>query len=505
IPFATFLGFNGEKVPDIDLNFSGDFQPRAHEFCRTIFGVDRAFRAGTIGTIAEKTAIGHVKNYCERKGIQMRRAEMLNFAHKIMGVKRSTGQHPGGIVVIPKEIEYCDITPIQYPADDVTSSWRTTHFDYHKFESNLLKLDILGHDDPTMIRHLMNFVEAYPDEFKFSTVEGIPLTDKKVFGLFNGLESLGLTPSQTFGQTIGTTGIPEFGTTLTKKMLMQIRPDSVASLLKISGLSHGKGVWQGNSQDFMMGKKTGFATIDFDDLIGCRDDIMLYLIDKHLPSIDAFAIMEKVRHGRGLTPAMEKEMVEYNVPEWYIQSCKMIQYMFPKAHATAYVIMALRIGWFKVHKPIYYYAAYFSRRADGYDVESMADGAEAIQAKLLELQEKLDNKTALPKDGDIFNALLLAIEMVSRGYRFLQIDINKSAARDFLVTKDKMGLIIPFSALEGLGETIGKTIVEARSQAPFTSKEDVRKRTKINNTQFEKMNSLGSFKDLPEKDQMGLF
>ena len=505
IPFETFLGFDGTKTPDIDLNFSGDFQAQAHEFCRTVFGTERAFRAGTIQTTAEKTAIGYVRHYYEAKSMQGRNTEIFRLGKKIEGAKRSTGQHPGGIVVIPKEIEFSDIVPVQYPADDTTANWRITHFDYHKFESNLLKLDILGHDDPTMIRHLMDFVHKYPNEFPFSSVDEIPLNDEGVFKLFNGLESLGLTEDQTFGQKIGTTGIPEFGTKLAKDMLSEIRPTSVDNLLKISGLSHGTDVWQGNARDFMLGIKEGYEKIPFDELIGCRDDIMVYLIQKNLPAIDAFKIMEKVRKGKGVEPKFEQEMLEHNVPKWYIESCKLIKYMFPKAHATAYVIMALRIGWFKVHRPIFYYAGFFSRRADGYDVEAMAGGYEAIRTKLVELQEKKQANMASAKEEDTFDTLLLAIEMVARGYKFKQMDINESEAINFKVLEDRKTLLIPFGALDSLGESIAKSIVAARNESPFTSKKDVLTRTKLNSTQFEKMNQMGVFGDLPEDSQVGLF
>lgn len=505
IPFETFLGFKGNKTPDIDLNFSGDFQAKAHEFCRTVFGVDRAFRAGTIGTVAEKTAYGYAKGYAERKNLILRNCEIDRLAKKLQDVKRVTGQHPGGIVVIPKEIEFTDIIPVQYPADDVNSSWRTTHFDYHQFEDNLLKLDILGHDDPTMIRHLMNFVEEHPEDFPFSTVEDIPLTDTEVFKLFNGLESLGLTEADTFGQSIGTTGIPEFGTSLAKSMLSEIRPKRVDSLLKISGLSHGKMVWMGNARDFMLGIYPGFEKVPFEKLIGCRDDIMVYLMSKNLPAIDAFNIMETVRKHKGLTSDQIKEMKEHDVPDWYIESCKLIEYMFPKAHATAYVIMALRIGWFKVHRPIYYYAGFFSRRAEQFDVEAMAGGFSMIRVRLSELKEKIDKKSASEKEIEIYNTLLLALEMTARGYHFKQIDINRSEAINFKICEDKKTLLIPFKALESLGISTAIGIVEKRNQNQYTSKQDVMRRSGLNSTQFEKLNLLGAFKDLPESDQLGLF
>ena len=505
IPFETFLGFHGEKVPDIDLNFSGDFQPRAHEFCREVFGVDNAFRAGTIGTIAEKTAYGYVKGWLERQGKTARNAEIDRLSKKIVGVKRSTGQHPGGIVVVPKSIEYTDVIPVQYPADEVGAAWRTSHYDYHKFESNLLKFDILGHDDPTMIRHLMNFVEEFPEEFPFSKVEDIPLADKDVLSLFSSVNALGIEPSQVHNDIIGTTGLPEFGTKIAKDMLSEIKPKTVADLVKISGLSHGTDVWTGNARDYMLGLKPGVAPIPFKELIGCRDDIMVYLISKGLPADAAFEIMEKVRKGKGVAPNFEKMMREYGVPEWYIDSCKLIKYMFPKAHAAAYVIMALRIGWFKIHRPIYYYAGFFSRRCVQYNVNVMVGGWPSINARIKELDEKIANRSISTKESDEYATLLLALEMTARGFTFLPINITKSDHRDFLVTEDKKSLIIPFKALESLGENTAKSIVEAREVSNFTSKKDVMRRTKINSTVFEKMDQLGVFGDLPEDDQLGLF
>lgn len=502
IPFETFLGFDGDKVPDIDLNFSGEYQARAHEFCRELFGEDNAFRAGTISTIASRTAYGYVKGYLERKGIQARTCEINRLANKITGVKRSTGQHPGGIVVIPKEIEYSDITPVQYPADDLNAPWRTTHYDYHKFEDNLLKLDILGHDDPTMIRFLMNFVEANPSEFPFKTVEEIPLSDKKVLSIFSGLTSLGVESTQ-IHQVVGTTGIPEFGTQLTKEMLSEINPQTVDDLIKISGLSHGTDVWNGNARDYMLGKKPGVPPVPFKDLIGCRDDIMVYLIKRGLSASDAFEIMESVRKGRGVTVDQEKMMLKYNVPKWYIDSCKAIKYMFPKAHAAAYVIMALRIAWFKVYKPLYYYSAFFSRRANQFDVVVMASGYSAIKLKVKELEEKIMARNASNKEQELYNTLLLALEMTARGYTFKQVDIFKSEARDFVIEDNS--LRIPFSAVDSLGISTANSITDARNEAPFTSIRDVLNRTKINTTLYERLLQLGTFGKLPQDDQIGLF
>ncbi len=502
IPFETFLGFDGDKVPDIDLNFSGEYQARAHEFCRDLFGVDNTFRAGTISTIAEKTAYGYVKGYLERKGIEARNCEINRLSNRITGVKRSTGQHPGGIVVVPKEIEYTDITPVQYPADDINSNWRTTHFDYHKFEANLLKLDILGHDDPTMIRQLMNFVEENPDEFPFKKAEDIPLADKKVLALFNGLSSLGVDATQIL-QVVGTTGLPEFGTQLTKEMLSEINPRSIDDLIKISGLSHGTDVWNGNARDYMLGKKPGVPPVDFKDLIGCRDDIMVYLMNRGLTASDSFEIMERVRKGRGVSVEYEKKMLEHSVPKWYIDSCKSIKYMFPKAHAAAYVIMALRIAWFKVYKPIYYYSAYFSRRATAFDVYVMANGYSTIKLKVKELEEKIANKKATNKEIDLYGTLLLALEMTARGFEFKQVDIEKSAARDFLIEENSLRM--PFSAVDSLGEATAKSITDARDESEFTSVRDVLNRTRINATLYERLFQLGTFGNLPEDDQIDLF
>ncbi len=502
IPFETFLGFEGEKIPDIDLNFSGEYQSRAHEFCRELFGEDNAFRAGTISTIADKSAFGYVKGYLERKGIEARNCEIGRLADKITGVKRSTGQHPGGIVVIPKEIEYTDIIPVQYPADDTSAPWRTTHYDYHKFEDNLLKLDLLGHDDPTMIRQLMDYVEREPEKFPFRTVEEIPLADPEVLAIFSGVSSLGVDAAQVH-EVVGTTGIPEFGTTLSKDMLREIRPKTVNELIKVSGLSHGTDVWNGNAREYMLGLKEGVGPIPFEDLIGCRDDIMVYLIGKGLASADAFKIMESVRKGKGLSPEQEKLMLEHGVPHWYIDSCKLIKYMFPKAHAAAYVIMALRIAWFKVHRPLYYYAAYFSRRASAFDIINMVKGYQAINIRVKELAEKIEKKQASNKEQELYNTLLLALEMTARGYGFKQINIFKSHWRDFLIEGND--LILSFRTMDSLGDATAKSITDARAEQIFTSKKDILRRTKVNTTVFERLNEIGALDGLPDDDQIELF
>ena len=499
IPFETFLGFSGNKVPDIDLNFSGEYQERAHNFCREIFGEDYTFRAGTISGIAEATAYGYVKGHYEREKKQIRNCEIDREAEKLVGVKRTTGQHPGGIVVVPRGIDINEITPVQYPADDTTLSWKTTHQTYHPFEANLLKLDILGHDDPTMIRQLMNYVEAEPEKFPFSKVEDIPLDDKDVLKMFSGVEILGVKPEDVL-EDIGTTGLPEFGTTLAKDMLKEIRPTTVSDLIKISGLSHGEGIWNGNMRELFLGMNPNVKNLKFNELIGCRDDIMAYLLSKDLPAIDAFTIMEGVRKGKGLKKEQEKEMIDYGVPKWYIDACKAIKYMFPKAHATAYVVMALRIGWFKLHRPLYYYAGFFSKRADAFEIETMVAGKDAIKARLKELDEA---KKLTPKEQKVYVSLLLSLEMISRGFNFKQIDIFKSDWENFVIDGDS--LIIPFSAMDSLGPSIAKSIVDARNDNPFTSKKDVVRRSRINNTLVEKFNRLGIFKDLPEDDQLGLF
>ncbi len=503
IPFETFLGFEGDKVPDIDLNFSGDYQAKAHDFCREVFGEEYTFRAGTISAIQDNIAYGYVKGHNEREGKPMRQSDIKRLAAGLCGVKRSTGQHPGGIVVVPKGMDINEITPVQFPADDTSKNWYTTHHGYHDFEHNLLKLDILGHDDPTMIRHLMNFVHQEPEKFPFTTVEEIPLFDQGVLSLFSGVEVLNVTPAQV-KMEIGTTGLPEFGTQLAKTMLKDIRPKTVSDLIKISGLSHGRDVWNGNAKDYFFGIKEGVSAIPFNDLIGCRDDIMIYLLEKGLPALSAFTIMEQVRKGNGVLPEQEKEMLRYDVPKWYIDSCKAIKYMFPKAHATAYVIMALRIGWFKLYRPIHYYAGYFSRRASAFDVETMVAGYDAIFQKVKDIEERINNKQDVSrKEIDIYDTLLLALEMTARGYRFKQIDLEKSNWRDFLIEDNS--LIIPFIAVDSLGESTAKSIVEAREESSFTSIKDLSRRTRLSNTLIERFNRLGILKNLPEDDQLEIF
>ncbi len=503
IPFSTFLGFKGDKVPDIDLNFSGDYQPIAHEDIRQMFGKEYSFRAGTIGTVQEKTAFGYVKGYVERTEQKMRTAEIVRLVCQIEGVKRVTGQHPGGIVVVPHQIDIFDITPIQYPADDVTSSWRTTHFDYHSFESNLFKLDVLGHDDPTVIRYLMDFVDKYPEEFPFNDVYDIPFTDRDVMSLLSSTKVLKL--SNDIMSEVGTYGLPELGTPFVRGMLKETRPKSFSELVKISGLSHGTDVWLNNAQDLVLGKQA-FGKIPFSEVIGCRDDIMIYLIYQGLDPVDAYNITETARKtGKYLNDEQKALMREKGVPDWYIWSCNQIKYMFPKAHATAYVVMALRIAWFKVHRPIYFYATYFSKRADFFCVESFIGGYNIIKEKIIRLR-KMANPTN--KDLNLITELEIALEMTSRGFEFKLIDINESASSEFLLAEDKKTLLMPFTTLDGLGKNVADSIVNARKEKKFTSIEDLKKRTRLSKTLTQTLIDLGVLHDLKENDsgaQMTLF
>ena len=508
IPFETFLGFSGDKIPDIDLNFSGKYQPRAHEYVRTLMGNEHAFRAGTVTTVAENTAFGYVKAHLERKGLTKRQTEISRIAKNIEGVRRSTGQHPGGIVVVPSYKDIYDVTPIQYPADKIDNTWRTTHFDYHQFEDNLLKLDILGHDDPTTLRYIFDYVEAHPEEFPFSTPQGIPVDDPQVYKMFNETAVLGLKP-QDINCEVATFAIPEFGTKFTRQMLIDTLPKNFSDLVKISGLSHGTDVWATNCQDLVLGT-TEFGKIPFSEVIGCRDDIMVYLIENGLAPKNAFDIMEFVRKGKAAKndspekwDKFKEIMREKNIPEWYIWSCNRIKYMFPKAHAVAYVLMAVRIAWFKVYKPILFYSAFFSIRASQFEPEIMLAGIEQMNRRINEIMNM--PKTTV-KDEDLLTMYQVAVEMVRRGMKFLPVDINKSHATDFLIEGDALRL--PFTSIPGLGEAVAVDILEKRNEKPFASISDVNKRTKLNKTLFEKMTKLNAFKDLSEEEEeaeFGLF
>ena len=519
IPFETFLGFKGDKVPDIDLNFSGEYQAKAHSFCREIFGTENTFRGGTIGTIAKRTAENYVKDYYEKRNKKLRNCEVESMTENIMGIKRQTGQHPGGIVVVPKGIDINEVTPVQYPADDVTSDWKTTHVDYHKFEANLLKLDILGHDDPTMMRYLMNFVDANPSEFPFDRVEDIPLNDENVLKMFSGIDILGVTYDMVLSK-IASTGLPEFGTSLTKNMLAEIKPTTISDLIRISGLSHGTDVWSGNARDYFLGTRPGYDPIPISELICCRDDIMVKLIETGLPPQNAFKIMEAVRKGKGLSSENEALMRKFNVPDWYIDCCKKIKYLFPKAHATAYVIMALRIAWFKFYKPLYFYSGFFSKRSDFFEVDTLQGGFDTIKRRVQELEKKYGNLDDVSEDESattevssgggsavkekkLLNVLRVALEMVARGYSFIGVDINKSDAVNFKIEGNS--LIIPFVAIDSFGENTAKLLVQRRGDEPFTSIKDAERRGRISNSLFEKLYQVGAFDGLPQDDEIGLF
>ncbi len=508
IPFETFLGFNGDKVPDIDLNFSGEYQAKAHNYVKELLGADHAFRAGTIQTVAERNAFGYVKGYLEDKQIaNVRNAQVERLAKNIEGVKRSSGQHPGGIVVVPEEKEIFDVTPIQFPADDVNSEWKTTHFDYHSFEDNLLKLDILGHDDPTMIKFLMDYVYKYPEEFPFKRAQDIPVDDKKVYELFCSTEVIGVS-KEDINSEVASYGIPELGTNFVRQMLSDTKPSSFGGLVKISGLSHGTDVWLKNAQDLVLGKKEEYGQIEFDKVIGCRDDIMVNLMQFGMDPFKSFEIMEFVRKGK---PAKDKEkwakyeaeMNRNNVPKWYIWSCSQIKYMFPKAHATAYVLMAMRIAWFKVYHPVLFYSAFFSKRATQFEHETMVAGSNAIRNRIRDLEGQFNLSV---KDEAILTTLLISLEMTRRGHKFLKVDINLSEATEFKI--EGRNLRMPFTSVDGLGENVAYDIVEKRNEKPFTSKKEVKERTRINKTVFEKMEDYGSFDDLIEENdviEQGLF
>ena len=506
IPFETFLGFDGDKVPDIDLNFSGEYQSQAHEYIRTVFGPENAFRAGTVGTIADKNAYGYVKGYCERKGIELRTCEMERLANYLVGVKRSTGQHPGGIVVVPHNVDIYDVTPVQYPADNKENPWRTTHYDYHSFENNLLKLDILGHDDPTLIRYFMNYVHDHQEQFPFDNPQDIPIDDKNIYRLFSGTDVIGVTEGD-IGSKVASFAVPELGTNFVRQMLVETLPRTFAQLVKISGLSHGTDVWNTNAQDLVAGS-TEFGKIDFKDIIGCRDDIMVDLLRFGLEPLMSFQIMEFVRKGK-VAKDQEKwakyksVMIEKNVPSWYIWSCERIKYMFPKAHATAYVLMALRIAWFKVNSPALFYSGWFSKRAKGHSVQAYLGGKMAIKAQMEEIMNK-PGRTAT--DDDKYTALQVALEMVCRGIKFLPVDINKSSATVYEV--EDGNLRIPFVAVDSLGESIAVDIVQKREEKAFTSKKDVLKRTRLSQTLYDLFDVMHSFGNLPEDDpeqEIGLF
>ncbi len=494
MPFATFLGFNADKVPDIDLNFSDLNQAAAHEYTKVLFGVDNVYRAGTIGTVADKTAYGFVKGYCEDKNITMRNIEIERLAQGCVGVKRTTGQHPGGIVVIPGYMDVYDFTPYQYPAEDVDANWRTTHFDYHAIDQDVLKLDILGHTDPTQLRMLQDLTGI--------DVKTVPFDDKETMGLFLSPEPLGVTKEQIMNDT-GTLGVPEFGTNFTIGMLRDTKPTTFAELIKISGLSHGTDVWLGNAQELI--KKN---IVPFKEVIGCRDDIMVHLIQCGMEPIKAFKIMEFVRKGKASKEPdawvqHKKTMEDAGIPDWYIESCGKIKYMFPKAHAAAYVMSAFRIAYFKVHYPAEYYASYFSTRFDIFEVETMINGYDAIKARITDIISKGDEATS--REKELLETLKLALEATARGFKFGNIDIKKSDSKNFVIDEDKKTLIHPFRALEGLGGAVAKQIVDERKKKEYFCIEDFQARGKVNITSMEKLRNLGVFNNMPESAQLSLF
>lgn len=494
IPFETFLGFEGDKVPDIDLNFAGEYQSRIHWYTGEIFGHDHVFRAGTIGTVAEKTAFGYVKKYMEERGVECSRAEENRLAAGCTGVRRTSGQHPGGVVVVPKEIEIYDVCPIQHPADDPDSDIITTHFEYHSIDANLLKLDELGHDDPTIIKHLENLTGVNAQE--------IPLDDPETMSLFHSCKALkykGENPdTDPILGDLGCVAVPEFGTKFVRGMVKETHPSTFAELVSISGLSHGTDVWLGNAAELVR------KGIPLSGCICCRDDIMNYLILQGVKPKLSFKTMESVRKGKGLTEEMEAAMNEQHVPEWYIDSCKKIKYMFPKAHAVAYVMMAFRIAWFKVHRPLAFYSAYFSIRAKGFDASCMIKGDKVCLDKMTELRGKERDKTISAAEKDMMTTLEVCHEFYRRGFTFEPMDVYKSDATRFLVTET--GLIPPFTSMPGIGEQAALSIVEERKNGKFLSAEELIVRCpKASKAVVELLKQIGALGSMPKTTQMTLF
>ena len=489
IPFETFLGFGGDKVPDIDLNFSGEYQAEAHKYCISMFGSSHVFRAGTIGTVAEKTAFGYVKKYLEERGKSAVSAEKNRLAAGCVGVRRTTGQHPGGLVVIPQENEIWDFCPVQHPADDPNSDQITTHFEYHSMEENLLKLDMLGHDDATMIRMMEDMTGV--------NATTIPLDDKGTMSIFTSSKILGYENDKLLGPT-GAVGVPEFNTRFTRGVLLDTMPTKFDFLVRICGYTHGTDVWLGNAKDLINSKT---ATVD--QTIGARDDIMLYLISCGMPDKRAFKIMESVRKGKGLPPGAEEEMIAAGVPDWYIGSCKKIKYLFPKAHAVAYCMMAFRIAWFKVYHPLAFYAAYFYRRSQkgGFDAGLMTSGMDHVKANIDAIE---NNENATDKDEDMLTTLEVAYEYYLRGFEFLPIDLYKSEAKKFVIEDGK--LRPPFVAISGLGESAAEDLVAGRKNQQFLSIEEVALACpKVSKTHIQMLKEAGAFSGLPDTSQVSLF
>ena len=507
IPFETFLGFNAEKVPDIDLNFPGDYQARAHDYTKELLGADYVFRAGTIETVADKTAFGFARGYYERKFMQegmneedakrsvnnIPKSKIAYLASGCIDVKRTTGQHPGGIVVVPTDHEVYDFTPVQYPADDIDSNWKTTHFDFRSIHDTILKLDLLGHVDPMALKMMSDLTGI--------KVTDIPMNDQKVLSLFSSAKALGMDHDYTNAKT-GALALPEFNTEFVRGVLEETNPKTFSDLVIISGLTHGTGVWQGNADDLV--KNRG---ISLQQVIGCRDDIMTYLISKDIPSNIAFMIMEDVRKGRGLKSEYLEIMKAKKVPDYYIESCNKIKYMFPKGHAVAYVTMAVRVGYFKIYYPLEFYATFFTVRSKQYDIKTMIRGKDAIISKIEELRtrQRVSNEKLSPKEQEQLKTLINALEMVQRGYKFSNIDLYKSDATKFVVDYDNKALIPPFITIDGLGENNAITVVEARKECEFFSKEDLLRRTKLTTTNVQDLADMGVLDSLSESDQLSLF
>ena len=508
IPFETFLGFKGNKEPDIDLNFSGDYQSNAHKYTEVIFGDGQTYRAGTIGTLAEKTAYRFVKNYYEERNSRKRVCEIDRIVQGCTGIRRSTGQHPGGIIVLPLGEDINSFTPVQHPANDMTTDIVTTHFDYHSIDHNLLKLDILGHDDPTMIKTLEEYISSPAMDNEYNETDNrfnatdIPLDDQGVMSLFLSTEALGIKPSDIGGCPVGCLGIPEFGTDFVIQMVVDTKPKTLSDLIRISGLSHGTDVWLNNAQELI---RSGKATIS--TAICTRDDIMTYLINKGMDSEESFTIMERVRKGtvaKGKCkewPQFKEDMIEHGIPEWYIWSCEKIKYMFPKAHAAAYVMMAYRIAYCKINYPLAYYAAYFGIRADAFSYELMCQGKERLNFYMSDYQKRSDSLSK--KEQDTLKDMKIVQEMYARGFEFLPIDLYKSKASRFEIVDGK--LLPPFSSIDGMGEIAAEAVEAAAVDGPYLSRDDFRQRTKVSKTVIDLMNDLGIFGDLPESNQLSLF
>ena len=488
IPFETFLGFYGDKSPDIDLNFSGDVQGKVHKYTEELFGEGHVFRAGTIGTLADKTAWGYVNKYLEEKRVSIPRAQVDYMVTQMVGIKRTTGQHPGGIIVVPQEYDIYDFSPVQHPADDPNSDIITTHFQFSYLHDTILKLDELGHDMPTKYKML--------EKYTNTSVLDVKMNDKSIYELFNSTTPLGITPEDLGGCQLGTYGIPEMGTRFIQQVLIDAKPKTFADLLQISGLTHGTDVWLGNAQDLI---KAGTCTIS--EVVGTRDGIMLYLLRHDIEDSISFKIMEDVRKGKGLKPEYEQTMREHDVPDWYIASCKKIKYMFPKAHAAAYVMSAIRLCWYKIYYPMEFYAAFLTVAPGGFDAEIVGGGLKKVNETIKELEEK--GQEATQKDNEMLTTLQLVREALARGVQFLSVDLRRSDAKAFLPENGKIRM--PFNSLPGLGDTAADKIIEARENFEIYSVEDLRRRTGISKTVVEILRRNRVLDGLSETNQFSMF